>query len=162
MEGLRKLAVEAQQKAKIKISTMEHEHAVKEHGYEARLKEMEDTRQKSTAELRRLLVAQQKATNRWKEETKNLTETTEARISKLKSELSQQKLRSQELVSQLETANEKITEDEKLMMEYREYINRLQRRLSQAEQRAATASQKLSLITTQKKRAASLKDLENI
>ncbi|GAB0189371.1 sodium channel and clathrin linker 1 [Grus japonensis] len=162
MEGLRKLAIEAQQKAKIKISTMEHEHAVKEHGYEARLKEMEDTSQKSTAELRRLLVAQQKATNRWKEETKNLTETTEARISKLKSELSQQKLRSQELISQLEMANEKVTEDEKLMMEYREYINRLQGRLSQAEQRAATASQKLSLITTQKKKAASLKDLENI
>lgn len=63
---------------------MEHEHAVKEHGYEARLKEMEDTSHKSTAELRRLLVAQQKATNRWKEETKNLTETTEARIRNLK------------------------------------------------------------------------------
>ncbi|NXU45775.1 SCLT1 protein, partial [Drymodes brunneopygia] len=84
MEGLRKLAVQAQQKAKIKISTMEHEHAVKEHGYETRLREMEDTSHKSTAELRRLLVAQQKATNRWKEETKNLTEATEARISKLK------------------------------------------------------------------------------
>lgn len=63
---------------------MEHEHAVKEHGYEARLKEMEDTSLKSTAELRRLLAAQQKATNRWKEETKNLADTTEARISKLK------------------------------------------------------------------------------
>ncbi|NXJ18987.1 SCLT1 protein, partial [Dicrurus megarhynchus] len=84
MDGLRKLAVEAQQRAKIKISTMEHEHAVKEHGYEARLKEMEDTSHKSTAELRRLLVAQQKATNRWKEETKNLTETTETRIRNLK------------------------------------------------------------------------------
>ncbi|NWT83749.1 SCLT1 protein, partial [Lanius ludovicianus] len=84
VDGLRKLAVEAQQRAKIKISTMEHEHAVKEHGYEARLKEMEDTSHKSTAELRRLLVAQQKATNRWKEETKNLTETTEARIRNLK------------------------------------------------------------------------------
>uniref|UniRef100_A0A8C3NN95 Sodium channel and clathrin linker 1 n=1 Tax=Cyanoderma ruficeps TaxID=181631 RepID=A0A8C3NN95_9PASS len=143
MEGLRKLAVEAQQKAKIKISTMEHEHAVKEHGYEARLKEMEDTSLKSSAELRRLLAAQQKATNRWKEETKNLTDTTEARISKLKSELRQQKLRSQELISQLEIANEKVAEDETLMMEYREYIDRLQRRLSQAEQRAATASQQL-------------------
>ncbi|NXQ91030.1 SCLT1 protein, partial [Nyctibius grandis] len=143
MEGLRKLATEAQQKAKIKISTMEHEHAVKEHGYEAQLKEMEDMSQKSTAELRRLLVAQQKATNWWKEETKKLTETTEARISKLKSDLSQQKLRSQKLISQLEMANEKITEDEKLMMEYREYITRLQVRLSQAEQRAATASQKV-------------------
>lgn len=63
---------------------MEHEHAVREHGYEVRLKEMEDISQKSTAELRRLLTAQQKATNRWKEETKVLTETTEARISKLK------------------------------------------------------------------------------
>ncbi|NWT09304.1 SCLT1 protein, partial [Vireo altiloquus] len=84
MDGLRKLAVEAQQRAKVKISTMEHEHAVKEHGYEARLKEMEDTSHKSTTELRRLLEAQQKATNRWKEETKNLTETTEARISNLK------------------------------------------------------------------------------
>ncbi|XP_010186186.1 PREDICTED: sodium channel and clathrin linker 1, partial [Mesitornis unicolor] len=162
MEGLRKLATEAQLKAKIKISTMEHEHAVKEHGYEARLKEMEDTSQKSIAELRRLLVAQQKATKRWKEETKKLTENTEARISKLKSALSQEKLHSQELVSQLEMANEKVTVDKKLMMEYQEYINRLQRRLSHAEQRAATASQKLSLITTQKKKAASLKDLENI
>ncbi|XP_010007285.1 PREDICTED: sodium channel and clathrin linker 1 [Chaetura pelagica] len=162
MEGLKKLAIEAQKKAEIKISTMEHEHAVKEDGYEAQLREMEDTNQKSTAELRRLLVAQQKATNQWKEKKKNLTETTEATISKLKSELSQHKLRSQELVSQLKVANERITEDEKLMTEYQEYINRLQRRLSQAEQRAATASQKLSLATTQKKRAASLKGLENI
>uniref|UniRef100_A0A8C5T574 Sodium channel and clathrin linker 1 n=1 Tax=Malurus cyaneus samueli TaxID=2593467 RepID=A0A8C5T574_9PASS len=139
MEGLRKLAIEVQQKAKIKISTMEHEHAVKENGYEAQLKEMEDTSLKSTAELRRLLVAQQKATNRWKEETKNLTETAEARINK--SELRQQKLRSQELISQLETANGKVTEDETLITEYREYIDRLQKRLSQAEQRAATALQ---------------------
>ncbi|XP_071609963.1 sodium channel and clathrin linker 1 [Heliangelus exortis] len=162
MEGLRKMAIEAQQKAKLKISTMEHEHAVKEDVYEARLKEMEDTSQKSTAELRRLLVAQQKATNRWKKEKKNLTETTEATISKLKSDLSQQKLRSQELIAQLEMANEKVIEDEKLMTEYQEYIDRLQKRLSLAEERAATASQKLSLITTQKKKAASLKDLENV
>ncbi|XP_065491064.1 sodium channel and clathrin linker 1 isoform X2 [Caloenas nicobarica] len=162
MECLRKLASEAQRNAKIKISTMEHEYALKESGYEAQLKEMEDTSHKSTAELRRLLLAQQKATVRWKEETKSLTETTEARISKLKGELSQQKLRSQELFCQLEMANEKAIEDEKLMMEYRQYINRLQRRLSQAEQRAATASQKLSLITTQKRKAAFLRDLEDI
>ncbi|XP_065693743.2 sodium channel and clathrin linker 1 isoform X3 [Patagioenas fasciata] len=162
MDGLRKLASEAQRNAKIKISTMEHEYALKESGYEAQLKEMEDTSHKSTAELRRLLLAQQKATIRWKEETKSLTETTEARITKLKGELSQQKLRSQELFCQLEMANEKATEDEKLMMEYRQCINRLQRQLSQAEQRAATASQKLSLITTQKRKPALLRDLENI
>ncbi|KFQ51528.1 Sodium channel and clathrin linker 1, partial [Nestor notabilis] len=84
MEDLRKQVREAQRKAKIKIGTMKHECAVKEYGYEARLKEMEDTSQKSTAEFTRLLLAQQKATNQWKEETKKITETTEARISKLK------------------------------------------------------------------------------
>ncbi|KAM9580869.1 sodium channel and clathrin linker 1 [Guaruba guarouba] len=163
MEDLRKQFIEAQRKANIKISTMEHERDIKEHGYEAQLKEMEDSKQKSTAELTRLLLAQQKATNRWKEETKKITETTEARISKLKKELSQQKICHQELISQLEIANEKATEDEKLIREYREYINRLQRRLSQVEQRAATATQKLqlSLITTQKKKAASLKEVED-
>ncbi|TFK16234.1 N-alpha-acetyltransferase 15, NatA auxiliary subunit [Platysternon megacephalum] len=83
-EDLRKLAMEAQQKAKLKISTMEHEHSVKEHGFEVRLKEMEVTNQNSTVQLRRLFVAQQKATNQWKEETKKLTETTETRISNLK------------------------------------------------------------------------------
>uniref|UniRef100_A0A674JBS9 Sodium channel and clathrin linker 1 n=1 Tax=Terrapene triunguis TaxID=2587831 RepID=A0A674JBS9_9SAUR len=140
-EDLRKLAMEAQQKAKLKISTMEHEHSVKEHGFEVRLKEMEVTNRTSTVQLRHLLVAQQKATNRWKEETKKLTETTETRICNLKSELSRQKLHTQELISQLEMANEKIAENEKLMMEHQEKVNRLQRRLTQAEQRAAMASQ---------------------
>nr|XP_016854377.1 PREDICTED: sodium channel and clathrin linker 1 isoform X1 [Anolis carolinensis] len=83
MEELRKLAMEAQQAAKLKISTMENEHLIKEHGFEVQLKEMEDVNQNSTAELRRLLIAQQKATNRWKEETKKLTEVTETRINNL-------------------------------------------------------------------------------
>lgn len=63
---------------------MENEHLMKEHGFEVQLKEMEDVNRNSTAELRRLLIAQQKATNRWKEETKKLTDTTEARINNLK------------------------------------------------------------------------------
>ncbi|KYO47357.1 sodium channel and clathrin linker 1 isoform B [Alligator mississippiensis] len=159
IEDLKKFAVEAQKKAKFKISTMEHEHLVKEHGFEAQLKELEDANQNSTGELRRLLVAQQKATNRWKEETKKLTETTETRISNLKSELRQQKLHTQELLSQLEIATEK---NEKLMIEHEEKVNRLQRRLSQAEQRAATASQQLRMIAMQKKKSASVMDLENI
>ncbi|KAJ6668788.1 hypothetical protein lerEdw1_012272 [Lerista edwardsae] len=196
MEDLRKIAVEAQQTAKLKISTMENEHLIKEHGFEVQLKEMEDVNRNSTAELRRLLIAQQKATNRWKEETKKLTDTTEARINNLKpraavakpcrpssgqtlghppvtpnqvplilfdrSELSRQKIHTQELLCQLERANEKVTENEKLMMEHQEKVNRLQRRLSQAEERAATVSQQLSAITTQRKKAAASIDLENM
>lgn len=161
MEDLRKIALEAQKKAKLKVSTMEHEFSVKEHGFEVQLREMEDSSRNSTVELRRLLATQQKAADRWKEETKKLTESAETRISNLKSELSRQKLHTQELLSQLEMANEKVAESEKLVLEHQEKANRLQRRLSQAEQRAASASQQLSAVTAQRRKAASVLALEN-
>ncbi|XP_047654578.1 sodium channel and clathrin linker 1 isoform X3 [Phacochoerus africanus] len=142
-EELRKIALEAQKQAKLKISTMEHEFSIKEHGFEVQLREMEDSNRNSTVELRHLLVTQQKAANRWKEETKKLTESAEIRISNLKSELSRQKLHTQELLSQLEMANEKVVENEKLILEHQEKSDRLQRRLSEAEQRAASASQQV-------------------
>ncbi|XP_037847889.1 sodium channel and clathrin linker 1 isoform X2 [Chlorocebus sabaeus] len=161
-ESLRKIALEAQKKAKLKISTMEHEFSVKERGFEVQLREMEDSNRNSIVELRHLLETQQKAANRWKEETKKLTESAEIRINNLKSELSRQKLHTQELLSQLEMANKKVVENEKLILEHREKANRLQRRLSQAEERAASASQQLSVITVQRRKAASLMNLENI
>ncbi|XP_030671564.1 sodium channel and clathrin linker 1 isoform X1 [Nomascus leucogenys] len=161
-ESLRKIALEAQKKAKVKISTMEHEFSIKEHGFEVQLREMEDSNRNSIVELRHLLATQQKAANRWKEETKKLTESAEIRINNLKSELSRQKLHTQELLSQLEMANEKVVENEKLILEHQEKANRLQRRLSQAEERAASASQQLSVITVQRRKAASLMNLENI
>uniref|UniRef100_A0A8C9AIR2 Sodium channel and clathrin linker 1 n=1 Tax=Prolemur simus TaxID=1328070 RepID=A0A8C9AIR2_PROSS len=80
----------------------------------------------------------------------------------LRSELSRQKLHTQELLSQLEMANEKVVENEKLILEHQEKANRLQRRLSQAEERAASASQQLSVITVQRRKAASMMNLENI
>ncbi|XP_026522785.1 sodium channel and clathrin linker 1 isoform X2 [Notechis scutatus] len=162
MENLKKLTMEAQHTAKLKISTMENEHLLKEHGFEIRLKEMEDVSQNSVTELRRLLMAQQKATNRWKEETKKITEITESRINSLKTELSRQKLHTQDLFYQLERANEKVIESEKLMREYQEKVNRLQSRLNQAEERATTASQQLSAITLQKKKAAYLIEQKEI
>nr|XP_044987608.1 sodium channel and clathrin linker 1 isoform X6 [Jaculus jaculus] len=161
-EDLRKIAVEAQKKAKLKISTMEQEFSIKEHGFEVQLREMEDSNRNSIIELRHLLATQQKTANRWKEETKKLTESAEVRISNLKSELNRQKLHTQELLSQLEMANEKVVENEKLILEHQEKANRLQRRLSQAEERAASASQQLSVITVQRRKATSMMNLENI
>ncbi|XP_040822694.1 sodium channel and clathrin linker 1 [Ochotona curzoniae] len=161
-EELRRIALDAQKKAKLKISTMEYEFSLKERGFEVQLREMEDSNRNTTAELRQLLAAQQKAASRWKEETKNLTESAEIRINNLKSELSRQKFHTQELLSQLEMANEKVVENEKLILEHQEKANRLQRRLSQAEERAAAASQQLSVITVQRRKAASMMNLESI
>ncbi|CAO2613303.1 Sodium channel and clathrin linker 1, partial [Lemmus lemmus] len=145
-EDLRRVALEAQKKAKLKVSTMEHEFSIKEHGFEVQLREMEDSNRNAVVELRHLLAVQQKAASRWREEAKKLTESSEMRISNLKSELSRQKLHTQELLSQLEMANEKVTENEKLILEHEEKANRLQRRLSQAEERAASASQQVGNI----------------
>ncbi|XP_030047597.1 sodium channel and clathrin linker 1 isoform X2 [Microcaecilia unicolor] len=157
----RKTAGEAQQKAKFQISTMEHECSVKEQSFEVRVAELEESSRNSTNELRRLLVAQQKATSRWKEETKKLTENAETRLKNLRSELNQQKHHSQELSSQLETANEKVVEYENLMTEYQEKTSRLQRRLDQAERRAASAFHQLNQVANQRRKAASMLDLEN-
>ncbi|XP_045686904.1 sodium channel and clathrin linker 1 isoform X4 [Phyllostomus hastatus] len=92
MEDLRKMALEAQKKAKLKVSAMEHEFSVKEHGFEVQLREMEDSNRNSTVELRRLLATQQKAADRWKEETKKLTESAETRISNLNVEMEDEKV----------------------------------------------------------------------
>ncbi|XP_066089303.1 sodium channel and clathrin linker 1 [Saccopteryx bilineata] len=162
MADLRKIALETQKKAKLKISTMEQELSVKERGFEVQLREMEESTLSATAELRHLLTTQQKAAHWWREETKKLTESAELRVSNLKSELSRQKLHTQELLSQLEMANEKVLEGERLIQGHQEKASQLQWRLNQAEQRAASASQQLSAVTVQRRKAASMMNLENI
>ncbi|KAL2097428.1 hypothetical protein ACEWY4_006635 [Coilia grayii] len=143
MEEQRKASLLAQRKAKQQVSHMEQEFSVKEQGLDARLRELEESRQSSSADLTRLLLAQQKTTKRWKEEAKKLAEAFECKLSSLKSELLRQKQRSQELEIQLEADHEKVLEYERQVTEYQEKNGRLQRRLSQAEQRAATASQQV-------------------
>uniref|UniRef100_A0A5F5PK45 Sodium channel and clathrin linker 1 n=1 Tax=Equus caballus TaxID=9796 RepID=A0A5F5PK45_HORSE len=111
---------------------------------------------KQLKELNGQLKYYQKQTGEMKLQLENVIKENE------RSELSRQKLHTQELLSQLEMANEKVAENEKLILEHQEKANRLQRRLSQAEQRAASASQQLSVITVQRRKAASMMNLENI
>ncbi|XP_078394708.1 sodium channel and clathrin linker 1 [Cetorhinus maximus] len=162
MEELKKASLDVQRKARQQVATLEHEFSLKEHGFEIQLRELEDTSRNSTTELKRLLSAQQKATSRWRDETRKLTEAFEAKENKRRTELSRQKQHSQELVSQLEIAHEKMREYEKQILENQEKTNRLQRRLTHSEHRAATASQKLSRVTTQRRKADTMLDLESI
>ncbi|KAK1175472.1 sodium channel and clathrin linker 1 [Acipenser oxyrinchus oxyrinchus] len=162
MEDLRKSSLEVQRKAKQQVLAMEHDHSMKECSLEARVRELEDSSRNSTNELNRLLMAQQKTTKRWKEEARKLAEAFEVQLNNLKSELSRQKQRSQELVAQLQTEHENILEYEKLTAEYQEKANRLQKRLLQAEQRASTASQQLSKITSQRRTPPSIVDLDTM
>ncbi|XP_059821216.1 sodium channel and clathrin linker 1 [Hypanus sabinus] len=160
MEELKKVSLDIQRKAKQQVATLEHECSVKERGFEIQLQELEDTNRNSNTELKRLLAAQQKATSRWRDEARKLTEAFEVKQNNLKTELSRQKQHSQELGSQLDVMHEKMAEYEKQLSESQEKINRLQRRLTHSENRAATASQKLSTVTRRK--VDTLFDLESI
>ncbi|XP_037546603.1 sodium channel and clathrin linker 1 [Nematolebias whitei] len=151
MDELRKTTMLVQKKAKQKVSQMEQEYNLKERSFDARVRELEESSRSSSADLTRLLTAQQKSTQRWKEEAKNLVQAFETKITGFKADLKRQKLRSQELEIKLETDHNTIYEYERQLAEYQEKTNRLQRRLTQAEQKAASASQQLSVLVSQRR-----------
>ncbi|KAL6467367.1 hypothetical protein MHYP_G00251710 [Metynnis hypsauchen] len=161
MEALRKECSLVQRQAKQQVSRMQQELSVKEQGLETRLREMEESSKISTAGLSRLLLAQQKTTNRYREETKQLTNTFHSSLSSLRSELNRQKQRCQELEIQLETHHEKVLEYERQVAEQQEKNARLQRRLTEAEHKASSASHQLSVMSHRRK-AASMMDLETL
>ncbi|XP_055779964.1 sodium channel and clathrin linker 1 isoform X2 [Salvelinus fontinalis] len=162
MEELRKASMMTQRRAKQQVSQMEQEYSLKEQGLDARVRELEESSRSSSADLTRLLSAQQKTSQRWKEEAKTLTLTFHTKLTSLKGELSRQKQRCQELEIQLVTDHETIVEYERQMAEYQEKNRRLQRRLTQAEQKATTASQQLSIMTSQRRKTSSMADLESL
>ncbi|KAM6940424.1 sodium channel and clathrin linker 1 [Xenentodon cancila] len=155
-EELRKAAMLAQKKAKQKVSQMEQEYSLKEQGLDARVRELEESSRSCSAHQMRLLAAQQKSTQRWKEEAKNLVQVFESKATSLKAELNQQKKRSRELELQLETDHQTISEYERQLAEHQEKTSRLQRRLTHAEQRAAAASQQLAVLMSQRRKACTV------
>ncbi|KAM9314785.1 LOW QUALITY PROTEIN: sodium channel and clathrin linker 1-like [Pholidichthys leucotaenia] len=149
MDELRKDTLLIQKKAKQQVSQMEQEYSLKEQELEARVRKLEESSRSSSADLTRLLTAQQKSIQRWKEEATNQVQAFETKITSLKAELNRQKQRSQELEVQLEIGHNTISEHERQLAECQEKTSRLQRRLTQAEQRVVTASQQLSMLTSQ-------------
>ncbi|XP_029950862.1 sodium channel and clathrin linker 1 [Salarias fasciatus] len=154
MDELRKTSLLVQKKAKQQVSQMEQEYSLKEQSLDARLRELEDSSRSSSADLTRLLAAQQKSTQRWKEEAKSLVQAFETKVTSLKAELSRQKQRSHELEMQLECDHNAVAEYERQLAESQEKMGRLQRRLTQSEQRAASAAQQLSVLTSQRRKNA--------
>ncbi|CAH2300943.1 sodium channel and clathrin linker 1 [Pelobates cultripes] len=154
VEEWKKSAVEVQQKITFQVQTMAHEFSLKEQGFEVQLKEMEDSNRKGVNELMKLLTAQRKSANRWKQETRKLSESTESRLGNLRNQLKQLKHHNEELLAQVESAHEKNNELEKLVTDYQEKSNRLQSRLQEAEERALSATRELNLLASQRRNTA--------
>ncbi|XP_042341266.1 sodium channel and clathrin linker 1 isoform X2 [Plectropomus leopardus] len=156
MDELRKASLLVQKKAKQQLSQMEQEYSLKEQGLHTRMHELEESSRSSSDDLTRLLTAQQKSTQRWKEEAQNLVTAFETKITGLKAELNQQKQRTHELEIQLETNHNTISEYERQLAEYQEKTSRLQRRLTQAEQKTATVTLQLNMLASQRRKTATI------
>ncbi|XP_034058320.1 sodium channel and clathrin linker 1 [Gymnodraco acuticeps] len=154
MDELRKATMLVQKKAKQQLVQMEQEYSLKELGLDARVQELEDSSRSSCADLTRLLAAQQKSTQRWKEEAKNLVQAFETKMTGFKGELNRQKQRSHELEMQLDKDHNTVAEYERQLAECQEKASRLQRRLTQSEQKATTATQQLSMLVSQRRKTA--------
>ncbi|XP_068607361.1 sodium channel and clathrin linker 1 [Brachionichthys hirsutus] len=161
MDELRKTSLLVQKKAKQQVLQMEQEHSLKEQGLEAQVQELERYGHSSSAELTRLLTAERKSSRRWKEEANNLMQSFETKAVRLTADLRRQKQRSHELEVQLEVVHRNASEYERQLSEYQEKSRRLQRRLTQAEQMAAAATQQLSFLESQRRKAA-LADPESV
>lgn len=66
------------------VSQMEQEYSLKEQGLSAQVRELEECMRSSSAEMTSLVTAQQKRTQRWKEEAKNLIQSFETKITGIK------------------------------------------------------------------------------
>lgn len=66
------------------VSQMEQEYSLKEQGLSAQVRELEECMRSSSAEMTSLVTAQQKRTQRWKEEAKNLIQSFESKITGIK------------------------------------------------------------------------------
>ncbi|KAK1792442.1 hypothetical protein P4O66_012390, partial [Electrophorus voltai] len=85
MDTLRKECVLAQRQAKEQVSRVEQDLCVREQAVEARLRELEESSRTSSAGLKRLLLAQQKTTERYRDEARQLTHTFQNKIASLRS-----------------------------------------------------------------------------
>uniref|UniRef100_UPI0037E9351B sodium channel and clathrin linker 1 isoform X3 n=1 Tax=Semicossyphus pulcher TaxID=241346 RepID=UPI0037E9351B len=151
-DELRKAILLFQKKAKKQVSQIQQEYNLKEQGLEARMRELEEYSRSSSADMKRLLTVQQKSTEHWKEEAKTLVQAFETKITGLKVELNWQKQHSHMLEMELAGHNT-FDEYERQIAEYQDKVNCLQRRLTQAEQRATTAAQQLSVLALQGRKA---------
>ncbi|CAM9445292.1 unnamed protein product [Lampetra fluviatilis] len=148
-EGMRREGQEATRAARKEVWRMQHDSKAQEAALEARLKELQMAGHASVEELHRMLGAQQSLTTRFREEARNATAAAQRKVAKLGAELSRHKQHAQELTALLEAARIDLVESQQLQAESQEKVERLQKRLAQAENRATAATQQLNRYSAQ-------------
>ncbi|XP_061686610.1 sodium channel and clathrin linker 1-like isoform X2 [Syngnathoides biaculeatus] len=151
MNELQKSTILIQNQAKNRILEVEQECKLKEQTFNTKMMALEERSHNLNADRMNLLTAHQKSIQRSKDETTDMTNAFEARIQQLTMEMNQHKQRLHDVELQLRNNQDTITEYGSQLAEYQEKYICLQRRVSDAEQRAAIATQQLSVLTSRRR-----------
>ncbi|XP_041457853.1 sodium channel and clathrin linker 1-like [Lytechinus variegatus] len=133
---------------------VEHEMSVMRREYEARLESVEENSRQSTKELRQMVLSQQKMSSKWKEECRVLGQKFEGKISELRSQLTMQKKRNEDLTNQIHQLKQQNIQSEQVVSDQMDVNRKLRQKVESAEQQATDVTRKLTDRSSRERRLA--------
>ncbi|XP_054754897.2 sodium channel and clathrin linker 1-like [Lytechinus pictus] len=136
------------------LISVEHEMSVMRREYEARLESVEESSRQSTKELRQMVLSQQKMSSKWKEECRVLGQKFEGKISELRSQLTMQKKRNEDLTNQIHQLKQQNIQSEQVVSDQMDVNRKLRQKVESAEQQATDVTRRLTDRSSRERRLA--------
>nr|XP_054754897.1 sodium channel and clathrin linker 1-like [Lytechinus pictus] len=136
------------------LISVEHEMSVMRREYEARLESVEESSRHSTKELRQMVLSQQKMSSKWKEECRVLGQKFEGKISELRSQLTMQKKRNEDLTNQIHQLKQQNIQSEQVVSDQMDVNRKLRQKVESAEQQATEVTRRLTDRSSRERRLA--------
>ncbi|EDV24391.1 uncharacterized protein TRIADDRAFT_56156 [Trichoplax adhaerens] len=140
-----------EQKYLKEISTLENKIQLREREFQAQLKNSENVSWQSSQEIRTLLLSQQRATTKWREESKGMASKYEAHVNQSRNEVHKLKQQNEELITSSRLAKDAIEKLTRKLKDSQASENRLKRSLQETEEQMKESSQKLSSLLSRER-----------
>jgi len=131
---------DAEMKAASEISSLKQKLEVQTKDFESRVRATENLSRKSVEELREMLTAQQRVGNKWKDESKILTQKFESTVGELRRENERLQRKSEEVSKKIASEQRRSEKMERDLLTSKASQEKLQRMAADSEARADAAS----------------------
>lgn len=131
---------ESQTRASSEVSSLRQKLEIQEKDFDSRIKSTENLNRQTINDLREMLTAQQRVGNKWRDESRIMSQKFEASINELKQESARMERKHDEVVKRLIIEQERSDTFEQELMTSRASQEKLQRMVADAEARADAAS----------------------
>eukprot|EP00795_Rhopilema_esculentum_P000515 gene515-10195_t len=127
-------------KSAAEISSLKQKLEIQAKDFESRMKATESINRQTVDELREMFTAQQRVGNKWRDESKFMSQKFESNVNELRQETSRLQRKSDDTSKRLAVEQQKSEQMEKDLMATRASVEKLQRIAADAEARADAAS----------------------